>query len=274
MFFNYDSFELGAIIFIVSGIFIYSFCNSSPSINNESLVNTKSLSNLDSNIQLDKLPNQSYVEASVQTVNIDASLEAAATHVNTGMQTSPRMWLEYINNWINELLSSPTQAGKYVDVGVQVDTSKSTWETVKQWFFEVCSVRSTDLSSMGYNKVDKWRNKLDSIQSVDIHNSDSSLTTLKFGSDSSLQNLVDPNDSASNVSEVVSESSLQNLESSTRVYDMNNTKDVLELMNNPTVVFGINSAYDPADDIITFYTSDASYEIFRSTLEALLTSVN
>jgi len=108
--------------------------------------------------------------------------------------------------------------------------------TVKQWFLEVCSVRSSELSSIGQKKVTKWRNNLDSDQSVDLHNSDSSLTTLKFGSDSELQNLVDPNDSASQVSEVVSNSAT-NVNSSIRVYDMNNLADVLDLMNDPTVVF-------------------------------------
>jgi len=62
---------------------------------------------------------------------------------------------------------------------------------------------------MGYTKVDKWRNNIDSNQSVDLHDSESSLTTLKFGTDSDLQNLLvcsaHPNDSASNVSEVISE---------------------------------------------------------------------
>jgi hypothetical protein len=85
---------------------------------------------------------------------------------------------------------------------------------------------------------------------------------------------VDPDESASNISEIVSEAHLQNVESSTRFYDMNNPADVLDLMNDPTVVFGINGAYDPADDLITFITPDASYEILRSTLDTLLISVN
>lgn len=42
MFFNYDLFEIGAIAFVVSGIFILSFYKSSVTINNESLVNTNS----------------------------------------------------------------------------------------------------------------------------------------------------------------------------------------------------------------------------------------
>jgi hypothetical protein len=124
---------------------------------------------------------------------------------------------------------------------------------------------------MGYNKVAKWRNKLDSDQSVDLHNSDSSLTTLKFGSDSELQNLVDPNDSASQISEVISESSLH--VPSIRVYDMNNSADVLDLMNDPTVVFS-NVPVADGDDLLTFYTADSANEILRSTLETLLNSVN
>lgn len=74
------------------------------------------------------------------------------------MQTSTRMWYESIRNWIDELLSSPTQAGNYVDVGVQVDISKSTWQTVKQWFLDVCSIRSSQLSSCNSRVKTKLKN--------------------------------------------------------------------------------------------------------------------
>ena len=284
MFFNYDSFEIVAIAFVVSGVLTYFFYNSSASINNESLINTNSslnsISRIDSNIQLDNLPNHSYVEASIQTENIqvEAGVQAANTYVNTGMQTSARMWLESVRNWINEILTGGSPATSshsgpgYVDVGVQTNAT-SLWATVKQWFLEVCSVRSSELSSMGQNKVEKWRNNLNSDQSVDLHNSDSPLTTLKFGSDSELQNLVDPNDSASQISEVVFNSAT-NINSSIRVYDMNNRADVLDLMNDPTVVFSVNPATLPGDDLINFYTADSANEILRSTLETLLNSVN
>lgn len=99
MFFNYDSFELFAVAFVVSGIFICSFYNSSTAgpINNESLINTNSsldsLSKLDSNIH--NLPTHSYVDASVQTVNTN------------------------------------------VEAGVQADTTRSTFQIVKDWFRDV-----------------------------------------------------------------------------------------------------------------------------------------
>jgi len=106
---------------------------------------------------------------------------------------------------------------------------------------------------MGYKKVAKWRNNLDSDQSVDLHNSDSSLTTLKFGSDSELQNLVDPNDSASNISEVVSESNLQNLVD--RVYDVTDPERLKNLLDDPSVYsyFDIidNTHYIMSDVILT-----------------------
>jgi hypothetical protein len=54
---------------------------------------------------------------------------------------------------------------------------------------------------------------------------------------------------------------------------MNNSADVLDLMNDPTVVFS-NVPMVDGDDLITFYTADSANEILRSTLEALLTSVN
>jgi hypothetical protein len=111
---------------------------------------------------------------------------------------------------------------------------------------------------------------------VNHHDSESPLTSMAFGSpnNSTLDKLVDPDESVSQVSEVVSEVNLQNVETAYRVYDMNNTADVLDLMNDPTVVFSINPATLPADDLITFYTADSANEILRSTLETLLTSVN
>lgn len=100
------------------------------------------------------------------------------------MQTSSRMWLESIKNWINQILgdshNTTNPNPQYVDVGVQTN-DPSMWTTIKQWFLEVCRVRSSELSSKGQNKVSKWRNKLDSNQSIDLHDSESSLTTYKFG---------------------------------------------------------------------------------------------
>lgn len=129
-------------------------------------------------------------------------------------------------------------------------------------------VRSSELSSIGHNKVKKWRSNLNSDQSVDLHDSESSLTNTIFNNDSTLDQLVGPNDSASQITEVISESSIQN-----RVYDMNNVKDILDLMNDPYVTFS-NFPLDNGDDLITFHTADSSNEILRSVLENLLNSVN
>lgn len=54
---------------------------------------------------------------------------------------------------------------------------------------------------------------------------------------------------------------------------MSNSKDVLDLMNDPTVVFSVNPV-GGGDDLLTFYTADSANEILRSTLETLLNSVN
>lgn len=285
MFFNYDSFELFAVAFVVSGIFICSFYNSSTAgpINNESLINTNSsldsLSKLDSNIHNLPTASHNYADASIQTLNIqvEAGVQSANTYVNTGMQTSPRMWLESVKIWINDILGgTPNPNPQYIDVGVQTN-APSLWGTVKQWFLEVCSIRGSDLTSMGYNKVTKWRNKLDSTQSVDLHDSESPLTNIGFETESTLQQLVAPDDSASNISEVISLSNLQEVVSvsNVRIYDMNNAADVLDLMNDPTVVC-FNSAVEGNldDELLTFCTADSTYDILRSTLEALLTSVN
>lgn len=53
MFFNYDSYEIVAIAFIVTGILIQSLYNSSTTTNNESLINT--LPNSDPILNINKL---------------------------------------------------------------------------------------------------------------------------------------------------------------------------------------------------------------------------
>jgi hypothetical protein len=219
MFFNYDLFEIGAIAFVVSGIFIYSFYNSAGPINNESLVNTLPNSEISNN----------FLDAGVQT-DVNISVEAA-TYVNTGVQTSPRMWLESIRNWITEILGTPNHPAtvQYVDVGVQTN-GPSVWQTVKQWFLEVCSVRSSEFKELApHGGVENWRNNLDSIQSVSLQNSDSPLTTLAFGSPNSLQSLIVPEDSASQISEVVSESNLD------RVYDITDPTMLINILRESGV---------------------------------------
>jgi hypothetical protein len=100
---------------------------------------------------------------------------------------------------------------------------------------------------MGYNKVTKWRNKLNPDQSIDLQDSESLLTTFRFETDSPLQNLVDLDDSASNISDVVSESSLH--VPSNSIYDINvyNQEFLYESLSNVSnhidynyVINGIN----------------------------------
>jgi hypothetical protein len=54
---------------------------------------------------------------------------------------------------------------------------------------------------------------------------------------------------------------------------MNNSRDVLDLMNDPTVVFTSYPAAD-GDVLIQFHTAESTNEILRSALETLLNSVN
>ena len=130
----------------------------------------------------------------------------------------------------------------YVDVGVQTNAI-STWDTVKQWFLDVFSIRSSELSSMGHNQVDKWRTGLDPIQSVDLKDSESPLTILRFGTDSSLQNLVVPDDSASQISEVVSEAD--------KIYDITDPVVLNLLMADETIDFNVidNIHYAVSDNM-------------------------
>jgi len=145
MLFNNDSIlVVGSIIFIVAGIFIsYKYNEFYVTGNkNESLVNT--LPKLYSDLQLAKLPSHSYTDVAVQAsnINVEAGVQTANQYVNTGMQTSARMWLESLRNWIEDILSSsPQVSGQYVDVGVKTNNI-STYQTVKNGFLEVCSIRS------------------------------------------------------------------------------------------------------------------------------------
>jgi DhnA family fructose-bisphosphate aldolase class Ia len=114
MFFNYDSFEIVAIAFIVSGIFIKSFYNSSVTPNNESLINTLSNSDLYNNLA--NTSASQLIDVGVQTevnINVEAGVQAVNTYVNTGMQTSARMWYETVRNWIKAILDTTpnSQAG-------------------------------------------------------------------------------------------------------------------------------------------------------------------
>ena len=75
MFFNYDSFEIAVIAFVISGIFLYSVAS-----NNESLVNTSNTANSTSVIGSNSLQ---YLESGVQTANtqVEASVQATNTYV-------------------------------------------------------------------------------------------------------------------------------------------------------------------------------------------------
>lgn len=118
MFFNYDSIEIVAIAFVVLGILTYSWSykaghfNGNATINNESLINTKSLSispthlNSDSNISTlnttapaTHSPTLDSINLPIRQLHVDVSVQVdqgvqASTHVNTGMQTSARMWMQ------------------------------------------------------------------------------------------------------------------------------------------------------------------------------------
>jgi len=301
MFLNYDSFEIVAIGFVVLGILTYSWSSghfiNNTTIKNESLVNTKSLSispthlNSDSNIStlnttapathsptLDSISNLPLVDIDLVDVGVQVDQGVqASSHVNTGMQTSARMWMQTIRDWINELLSSTPANPNYVDVGVQatpVLEHASRWQSFKDWVLDCFSIRSSEYSSIGMKGVDKWRNNLDSNQSLDLPDSESPLITLGLYNaeyESSLENLVNPNDSASNVSEVISEANLQNVN---RIYDTSNPADLADLWNDSTIFHYL----DTSDNNYYFHTEFNIYvekkEIVEAVVEALLNSVN
>lgn len=89
-------------------------------------------------------------------------------------------------------------------------------------------MRSSQYSDIGMREVYKWRNELDSDQSVDLHDSESPLDSTRSLTNSSLENLVNPDDSASNVSEVTTDAGLGDGFD----YDVNDFKGVLHDIND------------------------------------------
>jgi hypothetical protein len=78
---------------------------------------------------------------------------------------------------------------------------------------------------------------------VDLKDSESPLTILRFGTDSSLQNLVVPDDSASQISEVVSEAD--------KIYDITDPVVLNLLMADETIDFNVidNIHYAVSDNM-------------------------
>lgn len=163
MFFNYDSLVFAGFVgtsILVGGIFtysIYTMFTATIIYNNESLVNTQQ--STVSNSNLSKL-DINLINAEVQT---DAEILVAPQTTDTGMQTSSRMWMSSIRNWIDEILRNPNPNPNpnYVDVGVQTNIPGSLYLTVKNWFIDTFSIRSEDLTSIGHNRVNKWRTNLE-----------------------------------------------------------------------------------------------------------------
>lgn len=118
------------------------------------------------------------------------------------MQTSSRMWLESVRNWITDILGSgSTPKPNYVDVGVQTGT-RSSWELFKESFTNFFNLESSSstISTPTNVRVNTWFEELSSTQSVDLHDSESPLSIYRFGSDSSS---IVPGDSASQITETV-----------------------------------------------------------------------
>jgi hypothetical protein len=126
------------------------------------------------------------------TMNNDSLINTTATQTST---------LDSISESTNtSILANP----QYVDVGVQTEP-QSTWQIVKEWFIDTFSINSSEITSIGNTRVNKWVSELDSSQSTPSQNTISEISHLN------LSDTIQVADSASNVSEVVSESSLQNL---------------------------------------------------------------
>lgn len=128
MFFNYDSFEVVAIAFVVSGILIYSLYYSSAAgthINNESLINTSSLSeSIPDSISVIGPNNLQYIEANIQTAdtNVETKIKATITYVNTEMQTSDRLWYESkLQNTVEPQTTASNEINRIYDTSNPTD---------------------------------------------------------------------------------------------------------------------------------------------------------
>ena len=148
MFFNNDLlFVVGSIL--VGGIFTYSFYNNIFTTNNsESLVNT--IPNIDSF----NLAESSYpilqpnvlhkIDVGVQTdptalAVVDSGVQATTIHVDTGIQTSTRMWYETVKNWITELLSMRSS---------ELQGNTPTEVRVENWIGNLDSIQLVSSNSM------------------------------------------------------------------------------------------------------------------------------
>nr|AQU12788.1 hypothetical protein [Thelephora ganbajun] len=149
----------------------------------------------------------------------------------------------------------------YVDAAVQTE-SKSLWQNFKDWLRDVFSVNTSEVGTFGHDAVDNWRNNLDSIQSVSLLDSETPITS-PVGLASDVEKALAPIDSASNISEVVSESNLQNLVgASNSVYDINiynqeflfkSLNDISNYIDYSYVIDGVTQAVlVTTDKILTF----------------------
>jgi len=127
-------------------------------------------------------------------------------------------------------------------------------------------------------KVEKKIDNLNSNQSIDHHDSESSLANVKIGINSILKNLVGPDDSGTNITEVISEANLQKTvepqitasNSINKINDTSNQIDLAELMSDPTVF----CYFDIVDNNIYFYTDSHCYSVIRDVIIEVLSSVN
>jgi hypothetical protein len=168
MLFNNDSMVVVSAIFVL-GVFSYTFYNIFTTVPNNPIINN----GLNNESLVNTIPN--YVEAGVQTSNInvevgvqavntnllDTGVQASNLYVNTGMQTSAGIWYQTVKNWIMEILSMNSS--------------------------EFQGVSPTDV------RVENWINKLESTQLVSTNSAQNSII--------SGQDLIDPIDSASNIME-------------------------------------------------------------------------
>jgi hypothetical protein len=128
----------------------------------------------------------------------------------------------------------------YVDAAVQTEF-KSYWQQFKDWLQDAFSINSTDVESIGENAIINWKNNLDSIQSVDLHDSETPLSS-PVEVTSELDKLVDPIDSASNVCEVVSNVSTNSI---TDVVDNSYIElfgNVVEIVTSEAAIQAANTA--------------------------------
>ena len=125
------------------------------------------------------------------TYNIFTTNNGSLINTNSSPESissnNPDLTVSSINNTpINNV-----DGVNYVNAAVQTE-SKTLWQSFKGWLKDVFSVPDTEIGTFGHSKVEKWRDELNSVQSMDVTQHQDLKGKGVANVDTSLNNLVNP----------------------------------------------------------------------------------